>query len=112
MRGIFPNYILHFNDGRILQQNGWLAAQLASCYKARNLSFPIGVVGVALTIPTNECGADARNLIDCLHNPRGLEVVGEHVTRGIDIGCDAVCDLAGITAQFDSAAEGRRAESD
>src|SRR5215207_1079497 len=78
----------------------------------RDFDLSVGIVPVASCVARIERRSDAGNAIDCAYDPDCSQLAEHELPFGIDVRCDMMSDLSGISAKSDIAVERCRAEPD
>src|SRR5258705_10770671 len=94
-----------------LDQCGWrqnagnLVCFIASPNQPRYPYLSVGVIGVTLSVPPIQGGADPFDLVNADDHPRLVQSAHQLVALFINIWCNFMRNLAGIAAQSDSLVE-------
>src|SRR5437660_10892729 len=102
--------ILELNQCRRRQCVGDPVCLVPATNKLRNPYLSIGVIGVAFAIPAIQGRADPFHLINARDHLGLVQVADQLVALAIDIWCDFMSNLAGISAQCDALVERRRSK--
>src|SRR4051795_1186748 len=97
-----PDLILDLSGGGARNDAGGTGSLVAARDEAQDPDFAIGVIEIAAAVASVHGRTDPRHLISSLHHSGVLELGGEQLSFGIDVGADVVGDGAGIAADTDA----------